>query len=212
MGAEIVSADSRQVYRRMDIGTAKPSPSQLKRIPHHLIDIVEPGEVFSLAMFQTLAKQAIAEIFSRGKLPLLVGGTGQYVRALVQGWLPPAMEPDLQLRSELEETAKIQGGDFLFQQLLALDPDVVEYIDPRNTRRVIRALEVVKQTGKPFSSQRLIQKPEFSFLQIGLTRPRPELYVRIDQRIDGMIEAGLMDEVRNLLGKAALKMLLQCQR
>ena len=199
LDTEIISADSRQIYRRMDIGTAKPDKGQLAKVCHHLIDIVNPEDSFSLALFQQLARDQINRLQSLKKVPMLVGGTGQYIRAVAQGWKPPELEPDLQFRQRLEETAAREGAAGLVAQLRELDPVSADNIDPRNVRRVIRALEVIHQTGKPFSVQRLIEKPPYQVIQIGLTRPRVELYQRIDQRIDIMIEAGLLDEVRQIL-------------
>lgn len=199
LDTEIISADSRQIYRKMDIGTAKPDKGQLEMVRHHLIDIVNPEDSFSLAMFQQLASDQIYRLHSLNKVPMLVGGTGQYIRAVVQGWKPPELEPDLQFRQKLEETAAREGSAGLIAQLRELDPVSADNIDPRNVRRVIRALEVIHQTGKPFSAQRLIEEPPYQVIQVGLTRPRVELYQRIDQRIDMMIEAGFLDEVRQIL-------------
>jgi tRNA dimethylallyltransferase len=199
MNGEIVSADSRQIYRKMNIGTAKPTPEELSAVQHHLIDVVNPEEIFSLALFQQSAYQIIDDVHRRGKLPFLVGGTGQYVRAVVQGWKPPELEPDIELRKKLEEDAKTCGGDYLYKQLCEKDPDAASMIDPRNVRRVIRALEVIEQTNQPFSVQRGKVEPRYACIQVGLIRPRQELYQRIDLRIDQMIASGLLQEVEKLL-------------
>lgn len=198
LGGEIVSADSRLFYRGMDIGTAKPTPAERTRIPHHLIDVADPDETWSLAVFQRLAADAIADIQARGRLPFLVGGTGQYIHAVVHGWAPPATEPDVRLRSVLEELAKSRGNDWLHQRLALLDPPAAEAIDSRNLRRTVRALEVIFSTGRRFSDQRRQSENSYRLLTIGLIRPRPELYARVDARIEAMFAAGLMDEVRSL--------------
>ncbi len=196
---EIVSVDSRLVYRGLDIGTAKPTPEEMARVPHHLIDITTPDRPLSLAEFMRFAYRAIDEIHSRGKVPFLVGGTGQYVWAILEGWQVPSVPPDPSLRARLEEEARSQGAEALYRRLAALDPEATAFIDPRNVRRVIRALEVIEHTGRPFSAQRRKHPPPYDILIIGLTRPREELYRRIDQRIDKMLAAGLVDEVRSLL-------------
>jgi len=198
---EIVSADSRLFYRGMDIGSAKPTPEEQARVSHHLIDIADPNQIVSLAVFQRMATEAIAAICARGRLPLLVGGTGQYIRALTQGWSPPEVQPDEGLRSELERQAAEEGKDFLHQRLKTLDPEAADKIDPRNVRRTIRALEVILATGRRFSEQRGQVEPPYRMLTIGLARPRAELYARIDARIESMFANGLLDEVRDLLAK-----------
>ena len=197
--AEIVSADSRLFYRRLDIGTAKPSLADRQRVPHHLIDVAEPDETWSLALFQQAARQAIQEIYARGHLPFLVGGTGQYVHAVTHGWSPPAASPDVSIRNELEKLASEQGPHWLHAELMQVDPEAARIIDPLNVRRTIRALEVFRLTGEKFSSQRGTADIPYRLLTIGLTRPRPELYARVDARIESMFTAGLLDEVRNLI-------------
>lgn len=198
LGAEIVSADSRQVYRRMEIGTAKPAPEERARVPHHLLDVVEPDEPFGLTDFLHLAQAAIAGIAAQGKIPFLVGGTGQYVHALLKGWQVPAVPPDPALRAALEATGRADP-DALWAQLLALDPDAAEFIDRRNLRRVVRALEVCLKTGEPFSTQRRAGPPPYRVLTLGLTMPRAALYARADARVEAMLAAGLADEVQALL-------------
>jgi tRNA dimethylallyltransferase len=197
-GAEIVSADSRLFYRGMDIGTAKPTPAERARVPHHLIDVAEPDEPWTLARFQQAAFAAIDEIQGRGRLPLLVGGTGQYVRAVVEGWTVPGGRPDLQLRAELEGFAREHGHAALHARLAERDPEAARKIDPRNVRRVARALEFVLGSGKPISPQQGKQPLPYPILQIGLALARPALYARIDARVDAMMAAGLVDEVRAL--------------
>ena len=201
INGEIVSADSRLFYRGMDIGTAKPTRAEQARVPHHLIDIVNPDEILSLAVFQQKAREAIANIHARGKLPLLVGGTGQYVRAVTEGWKPPEVKPDSRMREELEKVKRERGEGWLHEKLAMLDPVAAEKIDARNFRRTIRALEVILTTGKKFSEQRGQGEPSYHLITIGLTRPRPELYARIDARIESMFENGLLDEVKGLLAK-----------
>ncbi len=199
--AEIISADSRLFYRGMDIGTAKPAPGERARVPHHLIDVADPDETWSLAIFQQTASAAIADIHTRGRLPLVVGGTGQYIHALRFGWTPPAAEPDPNLRAELESLAQAKGYHWLHEELHRLDADAAGTIDPRNVRRTIRALEVIRTTGRKFSEQRCQGESPYHALTIGLTRPRQELYARVDARIEAMFAAGLLDEVRRLLAK-----------
>ncbi len=201
LGAEIVSADSRLFYRGMDIGTAKPTAAERALVPHHLIDIVDPDETVSLAVFQTMALQSIADIAVRGKLPLLVGGTGQYVRAVISGWSPPPVKPDERLRAELGAMARARGAAWLHARLERLDPEAAQRVDPRNVRRTIRALEVVLITGRKFSEQRHHGQSAFQLIGLGLKRTRPELYARIDARIDRMFDQGLVEEVRQLLAR-----------
>lgn len=196
---EIVSADSRLFYRGMDIGTAKPTPAEQQRVPHHLVDIADPDQVLSLAQFQAYACKAIADIHQRRRLPFLVGGTGQYLRAVTEGWLPPAVQPSPKLRLALEAWVEEIGKEGLHDRLASLDPPAAKIIDPRNLRRTIRALEVIFITGQRFSDQRQRSDTPYHLLQIGLQRPREELYARVDARIDAMLAAGLVDEVRRLL-------------
>jgi tRNA dimethylallyltransferase len=201
LNGEIVSADSRLFYRGMDIGTAKPTREEQARVPHHLIDIANPDEILSLAIFQQRAREVIADIHTRNKLPFLVGGTGQYVRAVTLGWSPPEVKPDEKLRTALEKLKEERGSDWLHAALRQLDPIAAEKIDPRNVRRTIRALEVILTTGRKFSEQRGQGDSPYSLLMIGLKRPRPELYARVDARINAMFENGFVDEVKNLLAK-----------
>ena len=185
----------------MDIGTAKPTREEQTRVPHHLIDIADPDEILSLAVFQQKAHEIIADIHTRNKLPFLVGGTGQYIRAVTQGWTPPEVEPDKRLRDELGRMKDEKGIYWLYEKLEALDPVAAEKIDARNFRRTIRALEVIMTTGRKFSEQRGQTDSPYRLITIGLTRPRAELYERVDQRIDAMFANGFIDEVRGLLAK-----------
>lgn len=200
LNGEIVSADSRQVYRYMDIGTAKPDHDARTLVTHHLIDIVDPDEDFSLALYQEEAFKAIDDIQRSGKVAFLVGGSGLYIRAVVEGLKIPTIAPDTELRRHLEDRALLEGSEFLYKELQLIDPASAEKIDPRNTRRLIRAIEVCRSTGRPFSE---LQRsgPRFTALTIGLTASREVLYRRIDSRVDRMLECGLVDEVKGLMDK-----------
>jgi tRNA dimethylallyltransferase len=198
-GGEIVSADSRQVYRFMDIGTAKPTAEEQARARHYLLDVVNPDQTLTLAQYQELASAAIADILARGRVPFLVGGTGLYVRAVAEGWSIPQVAPDPVLRQKLEAQAEREGPAGLYAELQAVDPVAAGRIDPRNVRRIVRALEVYHTSGQPFSSQQARQAPPYDELWIGLTMERTALYERVDRRIDGMIAAGWMREVEDLV-------------
>ena len=201
LGGEIVSADSRQVYKYMEIGTAKPSREDRAKVPHHLIDIITPSKDFTLATYQELAFEAIAGIQRRDKLAILVGGSGLYVRAVTGGLSIPKVAPDPELRRRLEERTAQEGYQSLYNELQNIDPEAAVKIDPRNVRRVIRALEVCITAGVPFS-QLQRSSPKMSTLIIGLTTSRDDLYRRIDSRVDQMMEHGLVDEVRLLLDRS----------
>jgi len=198
---EIVSADSRLFYRGMDIGTAKPTSEEQQIVPHHLIDVTDPDQPWSLALFQKEASTTIHDIHRRKKMPFLVGGTGQYIKAVTEEWTVPPVEPDPKLRSILENWALEVTPQGLHERLAILDPQAAANIDYRNLRRTVRALEVIFRTGKQFSSLRNRTKSPYEVLKVGLTRPRSELYQRIDERIDAMIDSGLVEEIRNLLEK-----------
>ncbi|MBL7209227.1 MAG: tRNA (adenosine(37)-N6)-dimethylallyltransferase MiaA [Dehalococcoidia bacterium] len=201
LDGEVVNADSRQVYRYMDIGTAKPSLEEQRSIPHHLIDIVEPSETFSLALFQPLAYKAIEDILQRDKLPLLVGGSGLYVWSLIEGWHIPKVPPNPHFRRQMEQKAAKEGVSSLHRQLQEIDPEAARKIDPHNVRRVIRALEVYEATHTPSSQLQGKGPPAFDTLILGLTTHRDELYRRIDDRVDRMIKQGLVKEVSRLVEK-----------
>ena len=201
LGGEIVGADSRQVYRYMDIGTSKPTKEELSLVPHHLVDIVNPDEDFGLAQYQQLAYRAIEDIYERYRLPLLVGGSGLYVWAVLDGWRIPGVAPDLEFRHSLEEKVARVGKDELYHELAQVDPMAAQRIDPRNIRRTIRALEVYREAKIPFSQLRVKATPPFDTLIIGLTANRAELYGRIDFRVDEMIRQGLVDEVKRLVDR-----------
>jgi tRNA dimethylallyltransferase len=199
LGGEIVNADSRQVYRGMDIGTAKPAAEERARARHWLIDVADPDEPFSLGRYLDLANEALADCWARGVLPLLTGGTGQYVWALLEGWEVPRVPPDPQLRAELEARAEREGAASLIEELERVDPAYADRVDKQNVRRVIRALEVYRRTGRPISSCQTRRPPSVAWSAIGLCCERVELYRRIDARVDAMVAAGLVDEVRGLI-------------
>lgn len=198
-GGEIVGADSRQIYRYMDIGTAKPTPEEQARVPHHLIDLIDPDDNMSLARFQRMAYTAIDAIHARGRLPLLVGGTGQYLTAITEGWSIPEVAPHDALRAELEAFAADHGPDALYARLRDRDPEAAERIHPNNIRRVIRALEVCLETGEKISDLQRRKPPPYITLELGLTLPRHMLYQRADIRIDQMMAAEFLAEVEHLL-------------
>lgn len=200
-GGEIVNADSRQVYRYMDIGTAKPSLEERSIVPHHLIDVVNPDEPFSLAVYRQMAEQSISQIQSKRKIPFLVGGSGLYVWTMVEGWQIPPVPPNPTLRKRLEQQAKEKGIGELFQQLQKVDPVAASKMTPTNLRRIIRALEVYYISGKPISMYWQKAPPAFPILIIGLTLDRVELYRRIDLRVDEMLKKGLVEEVKQLVSR-----------
>jgi tRNA dimethylallyltransferase len=196
---EIVSADSRQVYRFLDIGTAKPTRDERLMVPHHLIDIIDPDVDFSLAQYQELAFKTIAQIQDRNRLPFLVGGSGLYVWAVLDNWNIPRVIPDMNFRRQLEDRAARGESGELYQELIMLDPVAAARIDPHNIRRIIRALEINKAAVKRLSTG--YSPGIFESLIIGLTMDRGELYRRIDDRVDKMIANGLVDEVKGLIQK-----------
>lgn len=200
-GGEIVNADSRQVYRYMDIGTAKPTPQERAIVPHHVLDVVSPNENFSLAQYQQLAVRAIEDIQQRDKLPIVVGGSGQYVWSVLEGWGIPQVAPNPEFRQSLQERADMGEGDTLHEELSAVDPEAAQRIDPHNVRRTIRALEVFTETETPFSQLQRKEAPSFNIFVIGLTADREELYRRINLRVDRMIEQGLVDEVKRIVSR-----------
>jgi tRNA dimethylallyltransferase len=201
LDGEIVNADSRQVYRGMDIGTAKPSAAEQAAARHWLIDTVAPDEPFTLATFLDLANAAVDDIRSRGKLPIVAGGTGQYVWALLEGWRVPRVPPDRALRAGLETVAAAQGAEALTPMLDEIDPASARSIDPRNVRRVIRAIEVTRATGRPFSEWQKKDAPHYDARVIGLRLPREALHRRIDDRVGAMVEKGLVAEVEQLVAR-----------
>ena len=201
LDGEIVSADSRQVYRYMDIGTSKPTAQERSDIPHHLVDILDPDQEFSLALFLRQAGDAVADIQSRHKLPILVGGTGQYVWGLLEGWRPPEVPPNPDLRRCLEERARAGGTAALYEELVRLDPAAAARTDARNPRRVIRALEIWHSSDRADSGPPSRTPPAYDVKVIGLTLHRPDLYRGIDSRVDAMIGSGWIEEVKGLLAR-----------
>lgn len=199
ISGEIIGADSRQIYRYMDIGTAKPTHEERQAAPHHLIDVVAPDANLSLAEYQRLAYAAIDDVLARGHIPLLVGGTGQYISAVIEGWSIPEVPPNLTLRAELETFANEYGSQALHDRLTALDPIAAQRIEHTNIRRVVRALEVCLESGMPISELQRKTPPNYRLLQIGLTLDRETLYTRADARINDMMQRGFLDEVRRLL-------------
>jgi tRNA dimethylallyltransferase len=199
LGGELVNADSRQVYRGMDIGTAKPTPADRRRVRHHLYDICEPTETYSLALYQSDARAALDAIWARGSFAWLVGGTGQYVWALLDAWTVPEVPPDPDLRAALTAIAESEGAEALHLRLREIDPIAADAIDARNVRRVVRALEVFQHTGVPISTWQTKGAPDFEYLLFGIDVPLAELDERIDTRVDHMFAEGFVDEVRALL-------------
>ena len=196
--SEIVSIDSRQIYRNMDIGTAKPKPYLLNTIPHHLINIVDPIDDFSITDFLQSAKASIEDIISRGKTPLLVGGTGQYFWSLIENWTIPSVPPNPELRKKFEQIANEYGAEHLFEELKSIDVEATKIIDSRNIRRVIRALEVGITGNKKWSELRSKDPVLYDPFIIGLTKDRTILYRNVDSRIDQMLLEGWIEEVRLL--------------
>ena len=198
LDAEIVSVDSMQVYRGMDIGTAKPDAEARARVPHHLLDLFDPSHDVTVSEFQELARAAIADISGRGKLPLLVGGSGLYYRAIVDELAFPPRHEDV--RQRLEDEAEEIGAEALHERLVGLDPQAASKIEPGNVRRTVRALEVIEITGRPFSENVTWETYEsiYDLTAIGLTRPREDLFDRIARRVDEMLEEGLVEEVRRV--------------
>lgn len=199
VGGEIVSADSRQVYRGMDIGTAKATVDERQRVPHHLIDIRFPDQPLSVAEYQRLAYAAIDAIHRRQAVPFLVGGTALYLRAVVLGLRIPNAPPDAALRAQLEARLACEGVAALFRQLMELDPATAAVIDERNPRRVLRALEIILSTGQSKVAMEGADPPLYRILQIGLQRARETLHQRVDERVDAMITDGLVEETARLL-------------
>jgi tRNA dimethylallyltransferase len=199
INGEIISADSRLFYRGMDIGTAKPSKYDRQRIPHYLVDIADPDEIWSLGRFKRETKRIITSIHRNGKIPILVGGTGQYIRSITEGWVVPELSADFHLRNVLKKWAEEIGVDGLHTRLASIDSNAAAKIAPKNVRRTIRALEVIFHTGRKFSELREREPVPYHVIQVGLSRSRQELYRRIDKRVDAMISSGFIAEVEKLL-------------
>ncbi|MEG7333966.1 tRNA (adenosine(37)-N6)-dimethylallyltransferase MiaA [Bacillus sp. 0102A] len=200
LNAEIISGDSMQVYKGMDIGTAKITEQEMEGVPHHLIDILDPQDSFSTADYQSLVRNKISEIAKRGKLPMIVGGTGLYIQSVLYDYTFTEEANDPAFRQSLQMAAEREGADFLHAKLAAADPEAAAAIHPNNTRRVIRALEILHTSGKTMSQHLKEQKREllYNAVLIGLTMDRDTLYARINQRVDMMMEAGLLPEVKRL--------------
>jgi tRNA dimethylallyltransferase len=197
---EIISGDSMQIYRGMDIGTAKITKDEMDGIPHHLIDIKEPDENFSVAEFQILVRAKIDEIAKKGKLPIIAGGTGLYIQSVIYDYQFSDVPGDESYRLMLEERVKEIGNDELYKELLAVDPESASQIHPNNVRRVIRALEIFHLTGKTMQEYQITQQPDllYNTAIVGLTMEREKLYARINDRVDIMMEEGLIEEVKGL--------------
>jgi tRNA dimethylallyltransferase len=202
LGGEIISADSRQIYRCLDIGTAKPSPEELKRATHHFINILDPDQFYNAGEYGAQARAKIGELLNQNKLPILVGGSGLYIRAVIDGFFEGPGK-DAEVREQLENEARTLGSEILFERLKKIDPISAAKMDATKVRRVIRALEVYCTTGKPISELHSIQESKIPYetAQFGLQWERKALYHRIEHRIDEMIEKGLIEEVRGLLVK-----------
>jgi len=201
LNGEIVSADSRQTYKELDIGTAKPTRKQLKQIKHYLIDIKNPNQRYTVAQYKKEAIKAINKIIKSGKVPFLVGGTGLYIKSLTDNLEIPEVKPDWKLRNKLESEIKNKGLKSVYNKLIELDPEAAYIIDKNNPRRVIRALEIAIKTKKPFSQQRKKGQPLFDFLEIGLNPGDKKLIKIINERTNEMIKTGLIREVKKLIKK-----------
>ena len=199
LGGEIVNSDSRQIYCGMDIGTAKPSPETRALLPHHLYDIADPAESYSLALYRRDALAAFEGIWARGEIAWLVGGTGQYVWALLEAWQVPDIAPEPVLRAELAAIAERDGVEALHARLRAVDPEAADRIDARNVRRVIRAIEVHEVTGKPITVWQTKGTPDFDFRILGVRCEEKELIWRINRRTEAMFATGLVEETQTLL-------------
>jgi tRNA dimethylallyltransferase len=197
-GGEVVGADAYQVYRGLDIGTAKPSQEQRRQTPHHLIDVLDPDEELTLARYLDLARAALDDIWAREKVAVVCGGSGQYVWALLEGWQVPRVAPDAEVRASLERFAEEHGAAALHQRLAQADPEAASRIDYRNVRRVSRALEVIEREGRPLAACQARQPPDADALILGLRCPRDQLHERIDRRVEAMYAAGLAREVESL--------------
>src|SRR6056297_3175767 len=204
LNAEIISADSMQIYKEMNIGTAKISKKIREKIPHHMIDIIEPNKNFSVADYQEYIDNLIPEIINKGKVPLMVGGTGLYINAVVDGFMLPDMEPNHDLRKDLRQKANKYGNEYVHDILKEIDPPLAKKLHPNDLRRVIRGIEIYEITGKTKSYYKAKQenkKERYKTIKIGLKRDREELYQRINERVEKMVEKGLIEEVKYLKNK-----------
>ena len=200
-GGEIISIDSRQIYKYLDIGTAKPTPEELARAPHHLIDYVDPATPFSVTQYREDADRVLAEFAAAGKIAWVVGGSWHYIQAVIDRIEPPQVPPNSELRASLEQLAAEHGPDALHARLLELDPASAASIERRNVRRMVRALEVTTTLGRPFSEVGHERGTPLPSVRLVLSMPRPEIYRRVDLRVDQMIAAGWLDEARSLLAR-----------
>ena len=200
---EVVSADSMQIYRHMDIGTAKPTPEEMGGVPHHMLDVADPEEDFSVARYVDMAAKCVDDILSRGRLPILAGGTGLYIDSLLSGRTFAPFQPDSPLRGQLEEQLRREGGAAMLSRLAQVDPDSAARLHPNDEKRIIRALEVYQSTGKTITQHNLETRaipPRYDALTLALAFERREdMWSRIDRRVDQMMDQGLVDEVQSLL-------------
>lgn len=214
VNGQMISADSMQVYRHMDIGTAKIKPEEMQGIPHYLIDVLEPEEDFNVVRFQHMAKEALAKIYAEGGIPIVVGGTGFYIQALLYDIDFEENDEDTTYRQELQQLAEAKGAEYLHEMLKQVDPESAQTIHANNVKRVIRALEFHHQTGLPISAhneeQRQKESP-YHFLYFVLNDDRQMLYDRIDKRIDIMLEQGLVDEVKELVASGCKRDMVSMQ-
>jgi len=198
---EIVSADSRQIYKGMDIGTAKPTQKEQSGVPHFMLDIKQPNRPYTVAEYKKDAIKIIRKILKKDRLPILVGGTGLYIKAVVENLNIPKVEANPLLRKKIEQEIKECGLEYVFKKLIKLDPEAAYIVDPKNPRRVVRALEITLLTKKPFSQQRKFGNPLFNVLEIGIAVPKNKLRQRINLRTEQMIKEGLIEEVKSLIKK-----------
>ncbi|MCJ7786786.1 tRNA (adenosine(37)-N6)-dimethylallyltransferase MiaA, partial [Patescibacteria group bacterium] len=196
---EIISADSRQIYREMDIGTAKPTKKEREIIKHYLIDIKKPNQLYTVWEYKRSAIEAINQIIKKGKVPFLVGGTGLYIKAIIDNLDIPKVKPDWKLRKNLELKIKTRGLKSLYDELIKIDPEAAYIVDSQNPRRIIRAMEIAIKTNKPFSQQRKKGEPLFDVLEIGISSDKEKLKEKIEKRVDKMMKAGLLKEIKNLI-------------
>lgn len=213
LGGEIVSADSMQIYKFMNIGTAKPTPEEMKDVKHHMIDIVEPWQDYSVAQFQRQARRCIEGIHSRGRLPIVVGGTGLYINSLIYDLNFTNTVSDPRFRAELQKLARERGKEYLYERLKRVDPGTAKRLHVNDLRRVIRALEVYHRSGKPMSEYNTGMRDAALYNPVifGLTMPRQELYRRIEKRVDRMMDEGLVDEVKGLLERGCTREMVSMQ-
>ena len=214
IGGEIISADSMQVYRHMDIGSAKIKPDEMEGIPHHLIDVLEPAEEFNVVFFQQMAKKAMTGIYDRGHIPIITGGTGFYIQALLYDVDFTENDEDTKLRRQLEEIAQKQGNDVLYERLKRIDPESCEIIHANNVKRVIRAIEFYEKTGMKISEHNKMQRQNsspYNFAYFVLNDDRDKLYCGIEKRVDAMMEQGLVDEVKRLADSGCTRDMVSMQ-